>query len=489
MRLKYQLFLVLLAASALLIMLMFAISSWSFSRGFIGYLDNAEQQQLQPLMDDIVARYERSAGWQWVEGNTRAWKQLLAEHGGPRHNRRRPPGPANSDTGNPATGSAATDSALPEPRHRTAELGRKPPKGRPQFVLTDSDKRVLAGRTKGLDTISWLPLTSDGEVVGYFGRRKLTRLNSRVDQAFEYQQRKSFALAGLAMVLLSAAMSIPLAGWLVKPLLRVKGAISEVSQGNYSHRLNMKRKDEIADLAKGVNSLASTLEANREARRRWVAEISHELRTPVAVLQGELEAMQDGVRKLNVDSVDSIHTEVCKLAHLIDDLHQLSSSDVGALEYRMAPLCLADLVEAQIQIGSAVLNEAGLTVSVSAGDKPYQVSADERRLSQLISNLLQNSVRYTDAPGEIRVALDKTDEHVRLLWEDSSPGVADSELQQLFEPLYRAEQSRSREFGGAGLGLSIATRIVQAHGGSMVASQSALGGLQITITIPAAAQA
>lgn len=460
MRLKYQLFLVLLAASAILIMLMFAISSWSFSRGFLSYLDNAEQRQIQPLLNDIVDRFERDDSWQWAEGNTSEWRQLLAEHGKPRRGRKRgPDGPRDDQF-------------------------QRPPKGKPRFVLADNDKRVLAGPPGGFDKVAWLPLTSGDQVIGYLGRRKLTRLNSRVDQAFEYQQRKSFALAGLAMVLLSAVMSIPLAGWLVKPLLRVNSAIAEVSRGNYSHRVKMRRKDEIADLANGVNSLATTLEANRDARRRWVAEISHELRTPVAVLQGELEAMQDGVRKMDVDSVDSIHSEVRKLAHLIDDLHQLSSSDVGALEYRMEPLCLADLVQAQVQIGSAVLNEAGLSVQINAQDKPCLINADERRLSQLISNLLQNSVRYTDAPGEIRVGLEKTDDSVQLLWEDSSPGVADNELEQLFEPLYRAEQSRSREFGGAGLGLSIATRIVQAHGGSIVASHSTLGGLKIAIAFP-----
>ena len=215
-----------------------------------------------------------------------------------------------------------------------------------------------------------------------------------------------------------------------------------------------------------------------------MAEISHELRTPVAVLQGELEAMQDGVRTMDGESVDSIHAEVCKLTQLIDDLHQLSLSDVGALEYRMATLCLADLIESQIQFGKAMLDDAKLKLSVEMKDKPYLINADEQRLSQLISNLLQNSVRYTDAPGDIRVALAAESGRITLTWEDSSPAVAVGELAQLFEPLYRAEQSRSREFGGAGLGLSIAARIVQAHAGSIEASLSSLGGLKLTIEFP-----
>ncbi len=485
MRLKYQLFLVLLLASAILITLMFAISSWSFSRGFLGYINNAEQQQLQPLLESIVDKYEQYGGWQWVDGNTSEWRQLLSEHGRQRRGRGRSRGPDSRHNSPDAQHSSVSEPLKRGPR---GDRAQRPAKHKPVHFLADSSKRILAGPAKSADNISWLPVTSNEKVVGFLGVRKLTRLNSSVDQAFEYQQRNSFAWTALAMVVLSAIMSIPLASWLVKPLLNLNSAISEVSQGNYAHRVELKRKDEIADLANGINGLATTLEINRDARRRWVAEISHELRTPVAVLQGELEAMQDGVRKMDGASVDSIHAEVRKLAHLIDDLHQLSQSDVGALEYRMSTLCLGELVESQIEFGSAMLDEAGLILTVEAQHKPYLISADEQRLSQLISNLLQNSVRYTDAPGKIRVSITMKGDHVVLIWEDSSPGVSENELKQLFEPLYRAEQSRSREFGGAGLGLSIATRIVQAHGGSIDTSHSELGGLSLTIQFPTARQ-
>lgn len=287
------------------------------------------------------------------------------------------------------------------------------------------------------------------------------------------------------MVLLSALLSIPLASWLVKPLLKLKSAIVEVSQGNYAHRVGLSRKDEIGDLAQGINSLAGTLEQNRDARRRWVAEISHELRTPVSVLQAELEAMQDGLRRLDAHSVDSIHSEVRKLAHLIDDLHQLSLSDTGALEYRMAPLCLGIFIEAQMQSVAGKISETDLQISIDANSKPFLINADKQRLAQLVANLLQNSVRYTDSPGEVAIAVARTANGISLSWEDSAPGVLADELTHLFEPLYRAEKSRSRAHGGSGLGLSIVSRIVQAHGGDIQAAPSRLGGLKLVIEFPA----
>ena len=510
MRLKYQLFLILLAASTILISLMFVISSWSFSRGFLGYINSAEQQQLRPLLDNIIERYERSNGWDWAKGNTREWRRLLADYARVRRGQEQKGAdsqesiPDNVETDN--LDGRSFSNRIRQSRRESRESARhlaqnapSPPRKRgervrrtratPVHLLADSKKRVIAGSTKSLDNVAWLSLVSKDQVVGYLGVRKIARLNTSLDQAFEFQQRNSFAWGALAMVLLSAILSIPLASWLVKPLLTLNGAISEVSHGNYSHRVELKRKDEIADLAVGINTLASTLEVNRDTRRRWVAEISHELRTPVAVLQGELEAMQDGVRKMDSDAVDSIHTEVCKLTQLIDDLHQLSLSDVGALEYRMAPLCLGDLLESQIQCAEALLGDAQLTLSLEVSGKPYLISGDEQRLGQLISNLLQNSVRYTNTPGAVRVALSAGSGRVRLIWEDSSPGVAKDELTRLFEPLFRAEQSRSREFGGAGLGLSIATRIVQAHEGSIEASLSSLGGLKLTIDFPATVKA
>lgn len=479
MRLKYQLFLVLLATSALLILLMFVISSWSFSRGFLGYINSAQQQQLQPLLDDVARRYEQSLdesgeGWAWVAGDNREWRQLLSAHG--------PSG--RSDRRSRTEGAERSEFDQP-PRSR-----RSGPRGKAQHILADSGKNILAGNIKSTDVMSWMPVTSGDQVVGYVGRRTVTRLSGSLDTAFEYQQRNSFALAAVAMVLLSALVSIPLATWLVKPVLELKSAITAVGEGNYAHRLQVRRKDEIADLGHGVNHLASTLETNREARRRWVAEISHELRTPVAVLQGELEAMQDGVREMDSAAVDSIHGEVRKLGHLIDDLHQLSQSDVGALEYRMAPLMLGELIQSQLQLASASIDDAGLALTLQGLDQPWLVNADERRLSQLINNLLQNSVRYTDAPGSVHIALSVRNtpdqqEHIVLTWEDSAPGVTQEELTHLFEPLYRAEQSRSRAYGGAGLGLSIATRIVQAHNGSIDASQSEYGGLKLAISLPA----
>lgn len=492
MRLKHQLFVVLLTTSAILITLMFVISSWSFSRGFLGYVNSAEKQRLQPLLESIAREYDDNDGWGWVAGDSRAWKQLLSEYarnlwtkGGRRGPRPKPVDHLGDQPGDDERPKHASKKDRPE---HGRDHFRPPPPTRSDrirhFVLADSNKQIIAGPSRLPDKAVWVPVSSSEQVIGYVGIRRMTRLNSKLDQAFDDQQRRSFAWAALAMVVLSALLSVPLASLLVKPLLKLNSAISEVGKGNYGHRVELTRNDEIADLARGINNMASTLEMNRDARQRWIAEISHELRTPVAVLQGELEAMQDGIRKMDSQSVDSIHAEVLKLAQLIDDLHQLSQSDIGALECQMDKLCLADLLESRIRLAEATLQGAQLTYSVEAKDRPYLINADEHRVGQLISNLLQNSARYTDAPGEIRVALSADINSVELVWEDSSPGVSEPEIALLFEPLYRAEKSRSRQLGGAGLGLSIVMRIVKAHGGSIAAMPSRLGGLKLVIRFP-----
>jgi two-component system sensor histidine kinase BaeS len=203
-------------------------------------------------------------------------------------------------------------------------------------------------------------------------------------------------------------------------------------------------------------------------------------------LKGEIQAMQDGVRATTPQALDSLQAECARLGGLIEDLYQLSLADTGALEYRFEAIDLGEIVRDAIDAHKDVCAARGLEL---VGDVPVPalVDGDARRLLQLLDNLLTNSQRYTDAPGRIRVAVATDQKIVRLTVDDTAPEVPSSALPHLFERLFRVDSSRNRAVGGAGLGLSIARTIVEAHRGRIVAEASPLGGLRIAVELPRAA--
>lgn len=195
--------------------------------------------------------------------------------------------------------------------------------------------------------------------------------------------------------------------------------------------------------------------------------------------------MQDGVRPLTQTSIASVAQEVHRLTRLVDDLRTLSLSDLGALNYRKAPLELAGSLEDALFTARTAIAEAGLTVKLVL-DQNVVVEADEDRMAQVFGNLLQNTLRYSDAPARLDIRLGIEGDQARIDWEDSAPGVADTDLARLTERLYRVDASRSSLSGGSGLGLAIVQAIISAHGGRMQAEHSALGGLRWCIHLPLA---
>ena len=285
------------------------------------------------------------------------------------------------------------------------------------------------------------------------------------------------------MVLASAILAILMSSRLVKPIVGIQRAVSDISRGNFAHRVALDRRDELGELGRDVNQLAFTLEENLTARQQSFAEISHELRTPVAVLQGEIEAMQDGIKKIDVTSIASLHGETLRLSHLINDLHELSLMDVGSLNYQMIELDINELLRSRLSAAQQMLDEKRIEVQLDNTAATTQTMGDVQRLGQLFDNLLQNSIRYTNAGGKIEISLSSDERYLKLNWEDSAPGVRDEQLPHIFESLYRTEQSRSRESGGSGLGLAIAKKIIYAHQGVIAAEHSKLGGLCISLQL------
>jgi two-component system sensor histidine kinase BaeS len=232
--------------------------------------------------------------------------------------------------------------------------------------------------------------------------------------------------------------------------------------------------------------MAVALERNEKTRRQWLADISHELRTPVAVLQGEIEALLDGVRPINPEAVRSLHGEALRLHRLVDDLYQLALSDLGALVYRKENFDLGDILTDCIETFRPRFEEKKIALRAADALEGFIVFGDAQRLHQLFANLFDNSLKYTDARGELRLSASRAAGFVTVVLEDTAPAVPEGQLDRLFERLYRVDVSRSRASGGSGLGLSICKNIAEAHGGTISAGLSNLGGLSITVTLPCA---
>ncbi len=324
--------------------------------------------------------------------------------------------------------------------------------------------------------------TSNGKVVGWVVGSPPERLTRSTDINFDHQQKRtSWLIVGLS-TLLAALVTWLMSRGLLAPVKRLVAGTHHLAAGNFATRVEVGSQDELGQLAQDFNRLASSLEKNESMRRAFMADISHELRTPLAILRGELEAMQDGVRKLTPEAIASLQSEVGVLSKLVDDLHQLSLSDEGALAYRKQATDLVQLLEVAAGSFNERYRSHGLTLTLQMPDEaPF--FGDPDRLMQLFTNLLENSLRYTDAPGQVEVRLTYEAPWWQMSFADSAPGVDAQQQAKIFERFFRTEGSRNRASGGSGLGLAICKNIVDAHGGHIAAEHSDLGGLKIALQL------
>ena len=333
------------------------------------------------------------------------------------------------------------------------------------------------------DYVVRVPVTAGDENIGELRTVAKVRTDSSLETEFSKQQTRASMFISLVSLILAGLASWGLVRLLVAPVLQIKQGVVRLASGDYSSRLSVERDDELGTLMSDLDRLAVTLEQNRSSRKRWLADISHELRTPVTILAGEIEAIKDGLRPMDMNQMESLDHEVARLRHLINDLYELSLSDIGGLRYEFANVDPVQLLESVLDQNQIRLEQAQITASLTVGARAT-MQADVNRLEQLFTNLLNNSIAYTDKGGEIRIVVRTEGTLLIIEFDDSAPGVSNKAFEQMFEPLYREDESRSRRVAGAGLGLTIAKNIVLAHHGQISASASALGGVSIKLEFP-----
>ena len=433
MHIRTRFFLAFLITGLSVVLTTALLAATGFNRGLEQYLADREEMRLQRLTDHLSAYYDVH----------RAWPKQIADVPGIQGDRR-----------------------------MTERL-----------TLLDAQKRPIVGAFRPRERYVSVPVVVDGDVVAYLAHPRWEPNFDPVDERFRDKQLSYLLMASGIALLMALLVSWWLARQLVRPLLRVASFSQHLATGDYGQRLASSRTDELGQLMRSIDHLAETLGQAELARDRWLADISHELRTPIAILQGEIEALIDGIRQPDDAHLNSLHQEVRHLHKLLDDLHLLALADAGTLRYQFEDTDLAEIVGSQADLFRRFLQDKQLSLELVLPDSA-KLTGDPERLRQLIANLLSNTHKYTEAGGKVRVELKKGDGYWQLGVSDTAPGVPPEACDRLFERLFRMENSRNRAQGGSGLGLAICQRIVAAHGGAINARPSDLGGLHIDISLP-----
>ncbi len=490
MKLIEKVFYAILIPVIFAVILLSGLLYWSVQDGFSAYLDARDRQQLLAVAEQLQTLYRQYGSWHGI-----ALQQQASDigtstaalpppgyfppprPGQPWHERPEHRGPGGRPPGDDANGRLAS---LPRTLNELGVFGEL----QLRLSLLDATARPLFGPPPMTDDPR-LPLTLDGNLFGYLVLHPRPPAQSELQLEFLRTQLTSLSTFALIIISLCALTALWFSRHLLAPLKVVAGGYHALTTGDYRVRLPCegRRSDELAQLISDFNSLADTLEKSRTLRERWVADISHELRTPLTILRAEIDSLLDGIYPLNQERIRLLQQEVIALAQLVADLGELSMADQGALHYHKQPVDLTALLRQAGESFATRFRQKQISLTLQLPDTKAMLSADPQRLLQLLTNLLENSLRYTDSGGQVRLQLHETPEVWRIELEDSAPGVPDWAMARLFERLFRVDQSRTRRAGGSGLGLAICQAIAQAHGGTLAASHAELGGLKMTLCL------
>ncbi len=355
-------------------------------------------------------------------------------------------------------------------------------------VVADSGDAAKLGRhLSNAEMQAGVAIESDGARVGVaLVITEATELNVQLAQQFRQSVGNSVLVAGLGVGLLAVLVGFLLSRQILAPLGRLTTAARRIADGDLSQRVPVSGRDEVAALGRDFNTMAASLQKQEELRRRLVADVAHELRTPLSVVRGNLEALLDGVHAMTLENVSAILDEVLLLGHLTDDLRELALAEAGQLPLHRQPIALDELAARMAGSLGPVAQERGVKLEFDAPADLPVVDGDWQRLTQVLHNLLGNALRHTPAGGKVQVAARPADDGRMLVVtvSDTGSGIPPEDLPFVFERFYQADRQRRRD--GSGLGLAIVKQLVEAHGGG-IRVESELGqGTRFVFTLPLA---
>ena len=375
----------------------------------------------------------------------------------------------------------------PPGESRRPELPESPP-----YMLVDPDGLVLVkyndfrlGVVLPQEQLSeGIPVEMDGQTIGF-----LVATGEPVPigpgEARVLSAIKTVALwVAISGGLLALIAGTILAGALTRPLRELTAAAQRMATGDLGQQVNVQSRDEIGQLASAFNQMSADLADADELRRQMTANIAHDLRTPLAVISGHVEGMNDGVLTPNEDRFKVMQAESQHLQRLVEDLRTLSLADAGQLTLYQTPSPPHDLLERASAAFAQQARHKEVTIDVEIGKTLPRINVDPQRIAQVLGNLISNALRYTPQGGSIHLKADGSDNGVRLTVQDTGKGIPTEELPRVFERFYRVDASRQDNGEESGLGLTIARSIVEAHGGTIEAESGVGKGTSMIIILP-----
>jgi signal transduction histidine kinase len=328
------------------------------------------------------------------------------------------------------------------------------------------------------------PIKVNGIVVGTVVTRQPSINVNPAETDFLNHVLQVITLSAVGVVIVGMLLAFLFSRSLTRPIRELTAATHAVSAGQLKQEVPVRSHDELGELAASFNRMNSALVRSTELRRQMTADIAHELRTPVSVIMGHAEAVHDGVLAPSLESFEIIRDEVERLDGLIEDLRTLSRADAGELPIEFQPVSTARLMEKVQAMHKQNAARKNIAVELQVDPDLPDISADPGRMVQVVSNLVDNALLYTPEGGNIWMSARRAGECVEIRVQDSGPGIAENELQLVFERFYRSDPSRQRNAAGSGLGLAIAKSIVEKHNGRIWAESKPGDGTTIVIQLP-----
>jgi two-component system sensor histidine kinase BaeS len=482
LRIAQQLSLLLACAVVLAVAAVGGVSLWNLRNGFADYLRLRDEEQLSRFVSVLERRAQADPTMDWLRGNRDAQRALIDEMRGKPEGRRPPPG-----MGRPPPPGPGMERPGPPPGPPAVhDLGDR-------IVVRDAKGQWLAGRPQAPGAARTVRAVQVDGVEVAFVEMSAAPGPQGIDARFLQRQSSGLLLTALVTI----GLAIGVAWWVARrwsrPLRQLQLATHRIARGEQGVGVPVPGTPgalqsaavEIDDLVTDVNAMVAALARLEDSRRSWIAQISHELRTPLAVLRGEMESIEDGARQPTPEVMTGLREEVAQLTRLVDDLHTVAVADLGQMPCQFSAGDANAALERMVRRYEHRAGQMGLALQISPAGQALPAQWDFGRIEQLLSNLMENSLRYTRSPGRIQVRWQAQAGLLQLTVDDSAPGVTPADLDKLFDPLFRADAARSRTGQhGSGLGLSIVRAIAQAHRGQVQAFASTLGGVRIHVELP-----